>query len=1711
MPPPTGKELWDRMKQGQSLNDILSDIHRDIPEPDTEEARLRASARLPLGSAETDPKLLQVERDWRKQKAEKIERAGDREGEEGSESKGSYDRYLNRLFHRQIRTPQTKEREKQKEVREKGLVTVPSHPTDKFDKWLGTLQSGLRMGSDVATGDIILDPALKAAGLDEESREEATRAGRGGAWTGTGFVSGLKAAKYIPGLPGKIAAPIVGALGGLAGRTFADLQSSDYELDKDTGLPRISRPTTAKEGVEAVSMSLGTQSILNTLKGAPTFLRMVAGSGEAGLINETTLQSISLLEKREPLSLELKEVWDRNKIALGLGGLIGKFAGGRPTPSKILSRDEIDAQLGKINNKLSSSIESLRKGNAQKLLDAAEKQGVHITSRNTFGSDLRKYADELEMSLAEKIKKLKQKADKDVGNVWSKANPKFLFEESRSKAIDALKSKVRDARFMGVHASTRGKRNAAKRLEAQLKKDIKLIEENPVMLVDNSNPRQMQRLLTIMGNKKAITEALESNIKLDSRALLEDELLYLNSLETGQAEDMARTLAKLGEGATPAAIARQVASYRKSMGLAKPNELITGGNIERLGEGWLGTNIKKYTTDPLFKWANKQGEDAVVGKALRGVEAKLTTLNPYMINRLYMGTADIVERAAQKTGAGEKSALFQLAKGLRKSVDDGNFLSADYSFRLFNKADDLGYGTYINRPETKIANEEFERFMKLRHSKAGGVRGDADDYLVADNLRIARSKDYYEKMSPMGRALVDGWTEASGRAGSKMKSLDVLVKMPDGSVRRAQKHSHYWPRKLKLEFEELIQDNFKLYDKKGEGSPEVKKMLKVFGAKDKAQLEEKLGGYIKMRNAAVMDDGSPTSFYSHLERARLLDELPPDAQDFSVDMAADYLHRSGTDLAKIENFGGQAFKMGAKGEKINNDNFIFNIIEGGDSDANTKKYVQQLHDVIFTPQTHPILTAANKATTWMFIANPSSAIKNLTGAFKTWTITGSEPMTRSAIKAAWNTFEDAASKLKGINKRNPDSELAKRIGATSNDLGRLTTFVDSGALTKGTRSGGQGFTGKALQYTGFTPAEDFVRKQGTIAADLARREWMDIFDASPNAKELVGAIRKLHADPTNIVLREKVAKLIKVNPKVNKKLSEAARFTAKQNIDLAKMADERFAKVQTMGQPKDVSMTFDPEAHPETRRFLQSWTKETQGGYKYDQLPLFMQNEAWRTFFKFQSWGQQMQRHFQKNIFGEAKEGNVKPLLKWMAAAQLSGEAIGQTQRLFGKDRTDAEYGEIAKALETDTEKGALMFLNRMLNNAALGGQWDLLGSFIGGTYGRYKQTGSFDPLSMPATQAIDNIKNTVAAAMETGITSEATRAEGLRIASALGKGTQLVREGVDYQPQRYDSAKRKLSRFVQERFLKESEYAKRKGRDMEPSKLKGRFSPTLASAQKSGIIMAVQSGDIERVKKLADEFVESEKSKRREQGVYFKKDEDKLIRDALGFTVERGQPLKVGTSMSEEAVSALKSFMEDKGYGDRKEILALQKQYMDNAEKAGFIDPPKDKSSTKDSSGFTVGRRGEYGLDKAEALARRFVLDNEMLLDKKVYDDKGNAINAAVDGAVKKYAIGRSSDRLTPRENKERELHYDRVISEVKKIASIKDKEKRLLAYMLPKDFKSIQNSWAKAEYLDEHFDLMGKPSDYATRKKIITGMLDSRLISAPDALAYLEYIATE
>ena len=108
-------------------------------------------------------------------------------------------------------------------------------------------------------------------------------------------------------------------------------------------------------------------------------------------------------------------------------------------------------------------------------------------------------------------------------------------------------------------------------------------------------------------------------------------------------------------------------------------------------------------------------------------------------------------------------------------------------------------------------------------------------------------------------------------------------------------------------------------------------------------------------------------------------------------------------------------------------------------------------------------------------------------------------------------------------------------------------------------------------------------------------------------------------------------------------------------------------------------------------------------------------------------------------------------------------------------------------------------------------------------------------------------------------------------------------------------------------------------------------------------------------------------------------------------------------------------------------------------------------------------------------------------------------------------FEIKEPSSKLSKRENAERRRYYESVIKEVKRISDIKDKEKRMLEYLLPDDFRSISNSWTKAEYLDNHFDAVGVPKGYAERRKIIDNMVSSGAISKPDGQAFEEYIRTE
>lgn len=712
------------------------------------------------------------------------------------------------------------------------------------------------------------------------------------------------------------------------------------------------------------------------------------------------------------------------------------------------------------------------------------------------------------------------------------------------------------------------------------------------------------------------------------------------------------------------------------------------------------------------------------------------------------------------------------------------------------------------------------------------------------------------------------------------------------------------------------------------------------------------------------------------------------------------------------------------------------------------------------------------------------------------------PMLKAAMKTTENAGMDLIKEARKINKKSPDSELAKMIGATADDIGAITLMVDNqnpqGARARLISKGVSG----GLKYMGFAPAEDIVRKQAVIAADFMRHQWMHVYDSTKNADKLVDAIYELHATPKNKALKAKVDSLIKADKKNGKLLAEAARYAARQDINLNAMADERFAKI--MG--KNTPVPFNPDSQPNTRRFLQSWPKQTQGGYQIDQLPLFMQKQGWKTFLKFQSWGMQMHRHNHMNILPEMKAGNLQPAMKWILAGQAGGETVGELGRLFGRDRTDADRKEIAKTFETSTGKGVAMVLNRMVNNLAIGGQWDFFGGMIGEPVMRTSKTGAPDPMSMPVLGLADGVVDYFHKGIKTGWGSDESFAALGRIASPVGKTAQLVREAIGDKPQQYETERRKLARFVKERFLRESEYAKRMHMDPEgAAKLKGQITPTLMSSKKREVVKAIQRGDAEEAKKLADEFVKWEMDKPDVSGMgkkYPVKGDEEFIRDGLAYTVRRAQPLKVGRATSAEATEALEEFMKREDY-DSKVVLELQEDYLKTAKEAGFIKEPIKPTEAEVKA--AIARKGKYGTTKARAEAVRFYNENKALFDRTVKDDNRNDINAGVRQARLVLGDVGYSNRISKEENIQRQEFWNqKVMNQIKSIATSKDRDKTLLSFYLPKGFDSIPTSFYKAEFIDEHLTALDVPR--ADRGLIVNRMLNSKLISPRDDLAYTE-----
>ena len=459
----------------------------------------------------------------------------------------------------------------------------------------------------------------------------------------------------------------------------------------------------------------------------------------------------------------------------------------------------------------------------------------------------------------------------------------------------------------------------------------------------------------------------------------------------------------------------------------------------------------------------------------------------------------------------------------------------------------------------------------------------------------------------------------------------------------------------------------------------------------------------------------------NLERARLdLNNIPPEILDMSFDGAAEYFNRAGKRLAEMKHYG-QDRVANRTGKMVDNPDSIWTeVFEGAATHAPTKKYLENLKASAFEMRGGEGWGAAHSVLTGALIGNFHSAVKNMTGLAKIWVTTDSWTMGKAMSKAVRESLPkvfnaDPKTGYKGWTK--PVSEQLNIVGDNMTAISNLMPQGGRGGLL-------QSSTSALMKASGFTGAENFVRRTAFNAAEISRQNFLKLTaKADPKLlKEMIDLEHSLNKSSgpqgwfnakgeylggASTKIEKEIRRLSEIWKKDEsyKDISDYIRFYDNMDVNVAGLLKEGETSMEAILKAAD-----NPAGVMEqTRKLYHNMVNKSQGGYNYAQLPQHMvHGEGWRFFEKFTSWTKQMQQYMVEDVIAPAMlaaqgnpRGSFKPLAKWIAGAQASGEVVGAIGNATGwAQRRDATYEEIWSFFEEgNVSEGTKKLLMRMVYN----------------------------------------------------------------------------------------------------------------------------------------------------------------------------------------------------------------------------------------------------------------------------------------------------------------------------------------------------------------------------------------------------------------------------
>lgn len=458
---------------------------------------------------------------------------------------------------------------------------------------------------------------------------------------------------------------------------------------------------------------------------------------------------------------------------------------------------------------------------------------------------------------------------------------------------------------------------------------------------------------------------------------------------------------------------------------------------------------------------------------------------------------------------------------------------------------------------------------------------------------------------------------------------------------------------------------------------------------------------------------------------------------------------------------------------------------------------------------------------------------------------------------------------------------ARELGAIRDDL---ASFLNSDQLGDSALDNAIRRTSEfTLRASGFTGSENFVRTHNALVASNFARD----------------AAAALAANPASKLSREALAQFQRWNINPEAIITEGGNW----------------------------------RTGPETRRYIRTAVREMQGGYRFDQVPLWANSTAGRFFYQYGRWGVQRSQNIFQNIIRPAigedvqfrgqrmTHRDVLPLIR--AGALLIG--LGETFSaisfgLFGKDRRDSSLSEIAEAWSEDELKAVGLLGERMVNDIIMAGTLGIIGQPLDIMKAAKDQSRFKNPLDPPSAAGVKAFVSLAQRAVDQDGTL--TKKDWLDAASSVARGPKNVSDIARHQlgESLYEGQNdQRTLRNAALRWAKETK---------EDAPIRGggkdfRKSPTAPAYE--AVNEALLAGNAAAARNAADKFIEEAKDKAK-------------ARTAVKSSVRARQPFRAGNLTSDAQRNEFMRWAEKNlSAADLEQIKRVQERYEKTASDAGL------------------------------------------------------------------------------------------------------------------------------------------------------------------------------